>query len=155
MKRKFFICFITALTATLAACANDTKSNNYGHQSTCSGDIPEGKVECICIDGQWGQCRDILCEGDNCDEPGNEQNPQASEIVRSLDSKIGCSLDTDCAEGAFCFQNQCVIQCSQDKSLKLNCASGYYCDATRGRCVTQKAYEHLGIPWFGQGRLEL
>ena len=32
---------------------------------------------------------------------------------------------------------------------------GFLTRTPRGRCVTQKAYEHLGIPWFGQGRLEL
>ena len=32
---------------------------------------------------------------------------------------------------------------------------GFLTRTPRGRCVTQKAYEHLGIPFQGQSRLEL
>ena len=32
---------------------------------------------------------------------------------------------------------------------------GFLTRTPRGRCVTQKAYEHLGIPFHGQSRLEL
>ena len=32
---------------------------------------------------------------------------------------------------------------------------GFLTRTPRGRCVTQKAYEHLGIPFHGQQQLEL
>ncbi len=52
----------------------------------------------------------------------------------SMNSNRGCMLDTDCQTGSFCFQNQCVMQCDGNK---LGCEDGYYCQATRGRCVTE------------------
>ena len=32
---------------------------------------------------------------------------------------------------------------------------GFLTRTPRGRCVTQKAYEHLGIPFLGQARLDI
>ena len=32
---------------------------------------------------------------------------------------------------------------------------GFLTRTPRGRCVTQKAYEHLGIPFHGQQQLDL
>ena len=32
---------------------------------------------------------------------------------------------------------------------------GYMTRTMRGRCVTRKAYEHLGIPFLGQEKLEI
>ncbi|MBO4350976.1 MAG: hypothetical protein J6A01_08535 [Proteobacteria bacterium] len=108
--------------------------SNAGDGS-CEGNMPSGKKDCVCKEGEWTECKNIdePCEGDECGKPSVKTNP----ILRKMESKNGCSLDADCAEGSFCFEGQCVIQCSSDKSLKLNCSKNYYCDSTRGRCVTQ------------------
>ena len=71
------------------------------------------------------------CVGEDC---GNTPDIVVTPLVRHMASQKGCALDMDCAEGAFCFNGQCVIQCS--KSLAIDCETGYLCDDTRGRCVT-------------------
>lgn len=73
-------------------------------------------------------------EEDPTPGPGPE-DIVAPENVRTMQSVTGCSLDSDCQTGAFCFQNLCVKQCDSDG---LSCESGYYCQQSRGRCVTQE-----------------
>ncbi len=118
-----------------------TECSDIGDGS-CEGDMPEGKKECVCVEGEWTECKDAEtpCEGDECDKPSVATNP----IFRSIQSQNGCALDNDCSDGSFCFEGQCVIQCSPDKSLKLNCEKNYFCDESRGRCVTQDYITELG-----------
>lgn len=48
-----------------------------------------------------------------------------------MDSTRGCMLDVDCAEGLFCFQNQCTWECEDDA----DCREGATCSPRR-RCVS-------------------
>lgn len=46
-----------------------------------------------------------------------------------LESTSACAIDDDCAEGLFCFQQNCALVCTTDSE----CASGETC-SPRGRC---------------------
>lgn len=52
--------------------------------------------------------------------------PSAIELA----STQGCTLDVDCAEGLFCFQNHCTWECETDE----DCRVGATC-SPNGRCV--------------------
>lgn len=60
----------------------------------------------------------------------------------SMSSTGGCVLDVDCAEGLFCFQNQCTWECQDDG----DCREGAVC-SVNGRCLdTSLTADHtLGL----------
>ncbi|MBO4350100.1 MAG: hypothetical protein J6A01_04020 [Proteobacteria bacterium] len=91
-----------------------------------------------CSDNKKNSGDEEPCQDESC----KQEKPEVSFVItRDMNSQEGCSLDADCMEGAFCFNNQCVVQCNQE--LGLNCGSGYYCQASRGRCVSQSYLEGL------------
>ncbi len=70
------------------------------------------------------------------EDPGDEQkydDPYIS-LVKTMDSVVGCTLDSDCTNGSFCFQKLCAVECNES----ISCDSGYSCDISRGRCVTEE-----------------
>ncbi len=119
MKKKLFVCSVAALAMAFAACSDDKKENGAGAAP--------------CVGENCGQ----QCVGENCGE-----TPEPEAIVRKMASKKGCALDMDCADGSFCFNGQCVVQCAVNP--KIDCDEGYSCDASRGRCVTQEYITELG-----------
>ncbi len=56
--------------------------------------------------------------------------PAKLNTALTVDSQSGCRLDDDCVSGRFCFQNQCVSECTDDSG----CPAGSRC-STHGRCV--------------------
>ncbi len=67
------------------------------------------------------------------DDPIKVDDPYIN-VLRSMDSNSSCTLDSDCQEGSFCFQKLCAIECNES----ISCDSGFVCDISRGRCVTDE-----------------
>jgi len=82
----------------------------------------------------------LLLLGLGCGDDEPRSSARASTSLRvpqsliSLESSRGCFLDVDCAEGLFCFQNQCTWECETDADCRL----GASCSSTR-RCVSDAA----------------
>lgn len=70
---------------------------------------------------------------DSAFSPTADTTPTVPTRPITLDATEGCAIDSDCASGTFCFQNQCVMECDADAS----CAEGARC-TDRGRCVDAK-----------------
>ncbi|MFT4703964.1 MAG: hypothetical protein ACI81R_001659 [Bradymonadia bacterium] len=60
---------------------------------------------------------------------GSEFVPSVTSI--DLASTTGCRVDLDCAEGRYCFQGVCAVECND----QLACPGDEIC-SERGRCVT-------------------
>ncbi len=69
------------------------------------------------------------CSYDSVEEA--EIRAEYEAKIAALQAMYGCSLDSDCADGTFCFHNKCVIECNTD----LPCTGSFVCDEKRGRCV--------------------
>ncbi|HWV37389.1 MAG TPA: hypothetical protein VN033_02815 [Vulgatibacter sp.] len=88
----------------------------------------------VCIGSSWL----LGCGGE---ERGAGAAGLGVEVPRSLvsmSSTRGCMLDVDCAEGLFCFQNQCTWECRDDG----DCREGARC-STSGRCLADRGIRAL------------
>ncbi len=80
-------------------------------------------------------------------EPPQNDDPVSPIVIdddgmsvdNALHSTHGCLIDHDCAEGAFCFESQCVVQCNDE----LSCNEGYACQIARGRCIREDYLQNL------------
>jgi len=88
-----------------------------------------------CLAGSWL----LGCGGD--EQRGGGAAGLGVDVPRSLvsmSSTRGCMLDIDCAEGLFCFQNQCTWECKDDG----DCRAGAHC-SNSGRCIADRGIRAL------------
>jgi len=68
---------------------------------------------------------------------GKVVTPEPKTLALAAGS--GCTIDSECAEGRFCFQNECAQECA----ATADCGAGESC-TSRGRCITSS--ESPSIP---------
>jgi len=119
----------------------------------CAADGSGWAVSLTCLDGQYcdtGECKDYLCApsevfcvGDVykvCSDDGKSIHYEEDCAANDEHCFNGQCLPTVCEPGAkFCADPATAATCLGDGMdfSKLPCASGQYCDGTKGECVAQ------------------
>ena len=125
--------------------------------------------------GSWVSCISDLDEGSACTHNyecinGNCENGLCTEISEVIPSGALCDIDSDCGEGEYCLDGNCVLEelpvgteeeivydwtglCVMDQFCNLEntgcgnriCADNYYCNngPMRGVCDLKKANEEI------------
>lgn len=68
-------------------------------------------------------------------QPHAHLSPSHLSTPIAIASRSGCMLDSDCEGAMFCFQSQCIQECTNDSE----CGSAEIC-SPHGRCVDEQAF---------------